>query len=280
MTENDSSYKLTEQENSRIYHEQIEPILLSSAESRQQEGPRLIMLGGQPGSGKTSRLRAPAEDELKNEGGFIGIDADDMRAFHPRAAALRQQDDLTAAWHTHADAAAWVNQAIETAIRERCHVVLDGTMSSPQSVMERINRFAAEGYTIEVRVLAVNERQSWLNVLRRYEDEKSRRGAGRMTPRDVHDAAYDGLIKSLDQVANQANVRVRIYGRDAELFDGVRQAETKTDAVNILRAERDREWSPAEQEAFRRDVSDLVNVATLRKAEPETIEVYRRLADD
>ncbi len=280
MPANDSSYKLSEQENSRIYYDLIEPGLLANAGSRKQVSPRLIMLGGQPGSGKTSRLRAPAEDELKNEGGFIGIDADDMRAFHPNAAALRQQDDLIAASHTQADAVAWVNHAIETAIHARCHVVLDGTMSSPQSVMERIKRFEAEGYTIEVRALAVNERQSWLNILRRYEDEKSRRGAGRMTPCEVHDEAYDGLVKSLGQVAKQANVRVRIYGCDAELFDSARQAATKKDAVSILRAEREREWTPAEREAFGRDLSDLVNVATHRKAEPETLETYRRLAQN
>jgi hypothetical protein len=66
--------------------------------------------------------------------------------------------------------------------------------------LERIKRFEDAGYAIDVRVLAISRRRSWLNVSRRYEDEKSRRGTGRMTPREVHDEAYDGLVKSLDQL--------------------------------------------------------------------------------
>jgi SpoVK/Ycf46/Vps4 family AAA+-type ATPase len=72
-------YQLEEQENSRIYKDRIEPILLATVQVCGHERPRLIMLGGQPGSGKTFLLRNPAEDELAQDGGFISIDADEMR---------------------------------------------------------------------------------------------------------------------------------------------------------------------------------------------------------
>jgi predicted ABC-type ATPase len=274
-----SPYQLTEQENSRIYKDRIEPILLASAQVSGHERPRLIMLGGQPGSGKTFLLRDPAEEELAREGGAISIDADEMRNYHPVAESLKNEDDQTAARHTHPDAAAWVNQAIDTAIRERCHVVLDGTMGSPKSAMKRLKRFEDAGYNIEVRVLAISHRRSWLNVLRRYEDEKSRRGAGRMTPREVHDEAYDGLVKSIEQLVSQSDVRLRVYSRDREIFDS-NVSSNRPDAPHVLTAERNRPWAAAEQEMYGDDVKQLVTLAQARDADAAIIDGYQRLMNN
>lgn len=274
-----SPYQLTEQENSRIYRDHIEPILLATLQISGQEQPRLIMLGGQPGSGKTFHLRNPAEEELAQIGGFLSIDADEMRTYHPAAEQLKSEDDRTAAMHTHPDATAWVSQAIDTAIRERCHVVLDGTMGSPKSVMERLKRFEDAGYAIEVRVLAISHRRSWLNVLRRYEDEKSRRGTGRMTPREVHDEAYDGLITSLKQLTPFTQVHLRIYSHDKEIFDSNVSAH-RSDAPQVLTEERNRPWTAGEKEAYNNDARQLLAYANARNADVETIDEYRRLIDD
>ena len=234
------------------------------------------MLGGQPGSGKTFLLRNPAEEELAREGGAVSIDADEMRTYHPAAESLKSEDDRTAAMHTHPDAAAWVSQAIDTAIRERCHVVLDGTMGSSKSVMERLKRFEDAGYAIEVRVLAISHRRSWLNVLRRYEDEKSRRGTGRMTPREVHDEAYVGLVKSLGQLVSPSDVRLRVYSRDKEIFDS-NVSPNRPDAPHVLTAERNRPWTAAEKDTYSDDVKQLVTRAQARDADAATIDEYQRL---
>ena len=222
-------------------------------------------------------MRNPAELELEREGGAISIDADEMRTYHPAAESLKNEDDRTAAMHTHPDAAAWVSQAIDTAIRERCHVVLDGTMGSPKSVMQRLKHFEDEGYAIEVRVLAISRRRSWLNVLRRYEDEKSRRGAGRMTPREVHDEAYDGLVKSIEQLASQSDVRLRVYSRDKEVFDS-NANPNRPDAPHVLTAERNRPWTPAEKDTYSDDVKQLVTRAQTRNADVATIDEYQSLS--
>ena len=272
-------YQLSEHENTRIYRDRIEPILLATIQESGHAQPRLIMLGGQPGSGKTFRLRNPAEEELARVGGFISIDADEMRTYHPSAERLKNGDDRTAATHTHPDAAAWVNHAIDTAIRERCHVVLDGTMGSPNSVLQRLKRFEDAGYAVEVRVLAISHRRSWINVLRRYEDEKSRRGAGRMTPREVHDEAYDGLVESLEQIVPLTHVRLRICGQENEIFDS-NTCPNRSDAPRVLAGERNRRWTSAEKNACNADFQQLLAQAKARKADIETINGYQRLIDE
>ena len=76
-----STHKLSAVEHGRIFSDAIEPILLGKVKTRHQSKPRLIMLGGQHGSGKTSRLLFPAQDELDGQGGFSVIDADHPQAF-------------------------------------------------------------------------------------------------------------------------------------------------------------------------------------------------------
>src|SRR6266550_6974860 len=92
-----SASTLSESESQRIFSEAIAPVITSRVGADRPVTPRVIMLGGQPGSGKTSRLRFPAEDELKGAGGFITIDADQLRTYHPQWEALSQEDDSTAA---------------------------------------------------------------------------------------------------------------------------------------------------------------------------------------
>jgi UDP-N-acetylglucosamine kinase len=131
---------------------------------------------------------------------------------------------------------------------------------------------------IEVRVLALNHRRSWLGVLRRYEDEKSRRGTGRMAPREVHDEVYDGLVKSLDQLVPRAHVRLRIFNRDHEVFDSNQRLE-RSAAPQILTAERDRDWTTDENDAYRDGVEQLVTRTRNRGADADTVDAYQRLAD-
>lgn len=273
-----STHELSETENGRIYSERIEPALLETVTTPQPAVPRLIMLGGQPGSGKTSRLRFDAEDELRRDGAFIAIDADHLRTYHPEWDDLNQQDDRNAALLTHPDAAQWVSRAIDTAIREGCHVVFDGTMGFPQAAIDRIEKFEQAGYEIEIRVLAVNERLSWLGVLRRYEEAKARRAFGRMTPRQAHDEAHEGLVRSLERIESEKPmVRIRLYSLDKTLVLDTTNAAAYggRTAVEALQDERNRPWTSAEHTAFRSEVDKLVRLATDRGADATAIEEYR-----
>lgn len=196
-----------------------------------------------------------------------------MREYHPEAKQLKRDNDRTAALHTHPDASAWVDRAIESTIRERYHAVLDGTMGSPRSVLQRIKVFRDAGYEIEVRVLALNDCQSWLGVLKRYESEKSDRGAGRMTPREVHDEGYVGLVESLRRVTAIDDIRIGIYSRTGELYDSATHA-SRAAAIDALQNERNREWTPEERNAFDQELIEAIRAAWQRGADDETIGSY------
>ena len=75
MTKHPEDYRLSEQVHLERYKEIIAKNLSGDNVS---DHPRVVMLGGQPGSGKT-KMRELAEKETKS----VIINADDLRDFHP-----------------------------------------------------------------------------------------------------------------------------------------------------------------------------------------------------
>lgn len=83
-----------------------------------QEKPRAILLGGQPGSGK-SELARMAQHELSQNGRAVVIDADKLRERNPVYQALSITDPKNAADLTHKEAAEWARQRFEEQVAVR-----------------------------------------------------------------------------------------------------------------------------------------------------------------
>ena len=103
------------------------------ATARAVEQPRAVVLGGQPGSGK-SGLAYEATKELSKEGGSVLIDADRMRENNPQYKALLKTDPQNAADKTQAEAGAWSNRLTVAAMESKRNLVIDGTMRSPENI--------------------------------------------------------------------------------------------------------------------------------------------------
>ena len=93
--------------------------------------PRAIILAGQPGAGK-SGLRYAAVDGLKDAGGVVIVDTDELRSEHPAYGALVKQNDRTAADLVQKDAGQWADELTQDAIKQRRNLVIDGTLKNPE----------------------------------------------------------------------------------------------------------------------------------------------------
>jgi ABC-type nitrate/sulfonate/bicarbonate transport system ATPase subunit len=78
--------------------------------SASQEMPTVVFLVGQRGAGK-SRLTELVATQLKRHGGFVNVDSDLYKPYHPAYTALMGQDDTLMAAYTRADGRAWMAQA-------------------------------------------------------------------------------------------------------------------------------------------------------------------------
>lgn len=279
-------YRLSEEENERIFQRDVKPYLMSIATPglRSSDEPTMVIVGGQPGAGKSRSIDSVKLD-LEKHGGVIEIAADDLRKFHPRNEELMRKDDRTAADFTHADASAWAEKAERYAREQRFNVLLEGTLKTPENAAAKLSEYRDAGYFVEARVIAVHERASWQGVVSRYETQKERDGAGRMTPRSVHDAAVSGVLETVEKIETEKLAdRVRIDRRGAELlYSNTLQADGNWErtpaARETMQAERDRPLSVKQWDTHIAGYDEIEKLQSRpgRDAQAEEIESIRQM---
>lgn len=191
--------RLSEAQNEHIFRTEILPDYLPDDIGTADRPPTLIVLGGQPGSGKTAVLTA-SHTELEQTGPAIRIVGDDLRSYHPGFVAHQKADPATASRFTQVDAGIWSEKLLTAATERGVHVMFETTMRIPDNVEKVMTAGRSAGYRIEARVLAVSPRISWQGCHYRFEEMHHAGAAARIPPRTVHDAAVTGLAESLERV--------------------------------------------------------------------------------
>lgn len=240
-----------------------------------QENPKAILLGGQPGAGK-SALAAEAIRELRANGGAVVIDADRMREENPRYKQLSRDDPQHAADRTQKEAGEWATRLTLAAVENRRNLVVDGTMRSPENIRDLTARLKEHGYEVEARVLAVNPETSMTRARLRFEEQVAERGTGRFVNKEQHDNAYAGMVESVralerDKLADSVRVydanQRQIYENSQERGDWKKKAE----AVQTLEQERDRAWTHAERRDYVSALYDINTLAKYREGERDNV---------
>ena len=178
---------------SLLYKEE-EARVLSSTES--QSRPHAVLLGGQPGSGK-STLVEDLRLEYDGRGGAAVIDVDRLRKFSEGYIELSKTDPVHAAGLTHDEARGFKSRLQDAVIEGKRNFVLDGTMRSPEKLEQLAGRLKSEGYTVEARVVAIDSERSMARARLRFESSIAGRGSGRFVDQKQHDEAYAGLMQSV-----------------------------------------------------------------------------------
>lgn len=189
---------LSEDQNERIFRTEILPDYLPH-DIGKAEHPTLIVLGGQPGAGKTALLIG-SHAELAQSGPAIRIGGDDLRSYHPRFVAHQMADPVTASRLTQTDGGIWTEKLLAAATQRGVHVVFETTMRTPDNVERIMAVGRREDYRIEAHVLAVHPRVSWQGCHYRFEELHHAGAAARIPPRAIHDGAVTGLAESLDRI--------------------------------------------------------------------------------
>lgn len=153
MTE---SFQLPDSENQRVYQEEIEPLYFSRTQPT--EKPRAVIIGGQPGAGKT-RVLSISKREFDNFNVVI-VNTDDLRAFHPKFEQITNQDDKLSALTTHPDASAWNQKLLDRSIETKRNILLEGVLKDGEKLFSITKKLKENGYEVVIRILAVHERFS------------------------------------------------------------------------------------------------------------------------
>jgi len=280
MARNPDEHRLSEAEHQAIFERDIKPDLFAGAKPSRQ--PLAVIFGGQPGAGKSVAVDE-AMNELSPRGGAVQIIGDDLRGYHPKYARLMKADDKTAAFYTDRDTGRWVEKAIAEAKAQRVNIVIEGTMRDGEKVAATMDSLREAGYQIDARALAVTARLSEQGIMQRYENQKADRGAGRMTTPQAHQAAYDGMLQTLDRIEGQKLAdRVTIYRRGAEVtysneLQGGQWAH-EPQARAVVEAERARPMTLQERRDYAKGFDELADMLAKRERQASAEEV-RKVAD-
>ena len=284
MADEAANGRLSDAQNERIFRTEILPDYLPDG-IRAADHPALIVLGGQPGSGKTALLIA-SQIELEQTGNAIRIVGDDLRSYHPGFVAHQSADPVAASRFTQGDAGIWTEKLLAAATARRVHVVFETTMRTPDNVERIMTAGRSAGYRVEARALAVSPRVSWQGCHYRFEELHHAGAAARIPPRAVHDAAITGLAESLKRIERRKLAdRVVIQSADGEavydnqLTNG--RWRSATTAPQVLVETRNRPLSREEVDRFAHVWTRVIERMENRRV-PSTLidEVKSLLRDD
>jgi UDP-N-acetylglucosamine kinase len=216
-----------------LYRTLIHPVLFGSSPGR-ESNPTLVLLGGQPGAGKSqagARL-------ITEHDGMVAVTGDDLRIFHPLYRELTTDQPERAPAFFAATTREWVRATIQSSLEERRSLLLEGTFGDPDITLATADRFRQAGFRVRVVAVASPRVVSIVTIASRYLRDRKLGNPARFTRLSAHDRGYDGtgrLIAALD--ASPGVDRVTILSRsgtilfdqsrgkdEADVFGGARSA--------------------------------------------------------
>lgn len=235
----------------RVFEERVVP-KSKLLEKMSHDHPKAVILGGQPGAGKGGLART-ARNELL--GDVINIDPDELRDYHPRIREFRSAHPYTWSSHTQADASQWADELREAAVAGRKHFIFDTTLSNGSWSAELIRDLQAQGYDVEVRVVASPKLESELGVDKRFLDQLNIDGYGRHVPEGARDAIYDKVPASLDTIHAETTTPIRLFDREGrELYDS--RTDARSPGQALIEAREARLHDPAITRSLKRSWQD------------------------
>ncbi|MEY9211401.1 hypothetical protein ABH917_000847 [Thermobifida halotolerans] len=178
------------------------------------DDPVLVLLGGQPGAGKSRAVESVKE---RHPDRLVPIIGDDLRPFHPRYREIVRTDILAMPDATAQASGEWVKRSLEYALQERYSVLLEGTFRNPLMIVQTAQRFKEAGYRVEAIGLAVPERTSLLSTVDRF--LKAPETAARWTPAEAHEISYRMVPATLQALEDSPHIqRLDITNRAGEVL--------------------------------------------------------------
>lgn len=179
--------------------------------------PKAIFLVGQPGAGK-GVLIGMARADLAND--LVMVDPDRLRSYHPNLHESRSARPYTWPLDTDRDAYEWAAALQAIAVQGRKNLIVDTALSDIDDVTEQLRALQAEGYEVEVRVVAAHRLESELSVDKRFLSGFLKDGHGLYHDEAFRTQAYERMPGSLDQLRSRTGIPILVFNSDgAGLYD-------------------------------------------------------------
>lgn len=264
-------HRLSSKEHRWVFDELIAPAYLNGIVPRGD--PRAVYALGQPGAGKLLAARMVKRAMRPGTTQLVG---DDFKASHPDYLRLLEEDPRNAGSAIRADYRAWFAEAEAFVRRHRGDALIEGAPGSVEEFLASALPFAADGYPVELVVLAVREADSLLSTALRYARSLQRGGYPRFTSRAGHDVCFRALSDVVEAAQQHPAVTaITVIRRDGEALVRQEQGGGRRAAWAVA-AERMRPYTEREALAFLRLHQGLRRALPQYRAELDAIAALAR----
>ena len=218
--------------------------------------PVAVVLGGQPGAGKSNIYDIYRKKLNKN---IVELDCDAFRIFHPNFKKLHEIYGDNDAVYTNPFIFKVVDRLVDELSKEKYNMIIESSLKSPHTALENGTILPPRGYKVELAVMATPKEESWKGTIDRYNSQKEMGLQPRAVPKEFHDLVVSNISDSISQVYKSGLMsNILIYNRNKEcLYD-----MSKTPKINpnnllekiVLKSndniENEKSTKPVKQETF------------------------------
>jgi len=156
-----NQFELSEDENINRFIKRILPIY--SAQIYSVPFPRIAIVAGQPGSGKSFAIKI-----LKGKMGLeflpVTIDKDELALSHPKLSEIQEFDNLHMSEYTNTDANKWKRYLLKLCEVSNSNVIFEHALQRKEFIEETICQFKESSFAVDLHCLAVNSKISIQNI--------------------------------------------------------------------------------------------------------------------
>ena len=269
-------YKLSKEE---FEHVQERLIKRATEKVTTTNNPIVIIIGGQPGAGKT-QLQLSAEKSL-NQNAVI-CNADNFRDYHPLAKEYRKKYP-----QYYAEISAPYSHLWTLALQKHCrekklNYILETTLQNGSGINDTMAAIKAAGFKVELHILAVDGRVSFLSTEVRYEKMIQKEKSGRIVGKEAHDLRYEAIPNSINLIAkNKQYDQLKIFGRnivvskEGDSNDLYLVTDNPVDPLKEYLTQRNKLWTSLENEYFNQKVQEVISLKVNRNAPAQEIESFK-----
>ena len=180
--------------------------------------PVAVVLGGQPGAGKSNIYDIYEE---KSNDNMVKLDCDAFRKFHPNFKKLHEIYGDNDAVYTNPFIFKVVDRLVDELSKEKYNMIIESSLKSPHTALENGTILPPRGYKVELAVMATPKEESWKGTIDRYNSQKEMGLQPRAVPKEFHDLVVANISDSISQVYKSGLMsNILIYNRNKEcLYD-------------------------------------------------------------
>lgn len=234
------------------------------------EKPKLIIVGGQPGAGKSDLQKY---GELALASNVVILSTDVLRSYHPHNQEIKKKYP---AYYHHltVDLARILLINLENyALSNQLNAILESTLGNSAVMLQKIEKYRKHHYSIDLKVIAVNDKVSYLGAEDRYENMILAEQSGRMVSKQIHDQNYADIPMTLQHLQDKKLLdNVAIYRRQTSEIEGDINTEVvllENNSPNFVKTyieERNREFSTLELKYLKQTAENVKEMKQNRGA--------------